>query len=513
MCFSAFSQTHKIPKTSNNTWTICSGILYDHAGTGDYGNNANGYTVIYPSTSGNSVQLTGTYNTEINWDYVYIYNGIGTSGTLLGQYSGVGTIPTFTSTDLSGAITVRFTSDGTISSSGFILNINCIPPCTGTPNAGNSIISDSIGCANSSFDMSVINYTGGHGISYQWESSLNGTYWSYMIGDTNINLTTSTDVLKYFRLKTTCNNSGLSSYSNVVSFTPELCVSTTDTAICVGTIYDSGGSNSGYQDYEDYTTVIYPNTSTGKVRLTGTCNIEDTYDFIYIYNGIGTSTLLKTYTGNKTIDPITSTDISGALTVKFISDYIISGLDGYTGFAFKIECIEPVNLPVELLSFDVSCEHQDALLKWSTATEVNNSHFLLQRSNDAVNFETFATVKGSGNSNQVLNYSYIDDNTHAYYRLVQVDYDNTETIFDIVAANCDNIMISIQPNPFSDKTTLSVSSDLIGTDLYIYEVTGILIEKKTIKENKTIIEIEIPGVYIISFKVGDKILTKKIVKI
>ncbi len=117
----------KVPYTGNNSYTTCSGNLYDHGGSvGSYSSNANGYTVLYP-TSGNVVQVSGTLISEGGYDYLTIFNGVGTGGTQLYYNSGTQTVPTFTSTDGSGALTVRFTSDGSVQYAGFDLTIGCVP--------------------------------------------------------------------------------------------------------------------------------------------------------------------------------------------------------------------------------------------------------------------------------------------------------------------------------------------------------------------------------------------------
>lgn len=117
---------YNVPFTGNNTVTACSGILYDHGGsTGDYANNANGYTVLTPSTPGNVIQLSGTMTTEATYDFVRIYDGVGTGGTLLWSNSGTMAIPTITST--TGSLTVQFTSDISLTFSGFQINWTCLP--------------------------------------------------------------------------------------------------------------------------------------------------------------------------------------------------------------------------------------------------------------------------------------------------------------------------------------------------------------------------------------------------
>jgi ELWxxDGT repeat protein len=65
-------------------------------------------------------------------------------------------------------------------------------------------------------------------------------------------------------------------------------------------------------------------------------------------------------------------------------------------------------LPVKLQSFTVTEIGADAWLKWQTLQEVNTSHFAVQRSMDAIRFETIGTVAASGNSNIQQQYNFTD---------------------------------------------------------------------------------------------------------
>ena len=113
-----------VPATGTNTYSVCSGNLYDNGGnTGNYTINSSGYTVLTPSTPGNFVEVSGTIETEFGYDNVYIYDGVGIGGTLLWDGSGALTVPTTTS--ISGPLTVYFSSDYSIVDTGFDLTINC----------------------------------------------------------------------------------------------------------------------------------------------------------------------------------------------------------------------------------------------------------------------------------------------------------------------------------------------------------------------------------------------------
>lgn len=145
-----------------------------------------------------------------------------------------------------------------------------------------------------------------------------------------------------------------------------------------------------------------------------------------------------------------------------------------------------VPLPVEMTSFTATLRGSSALLQWSTATEINNAGFKIERSlEDSGNWYQIAFINGAGVSNVPKYYSYEDKNLApgAYsYRIKQIDNDGTETIYtpiskvDIGMSNgfqlCKNY-----PNPFNPSTEIrfSVSQDGNAT-LRVYNIIGQEIE-------------------------------------
>jgi hypothetical protein len=93
-----------------------------------------------------------------------------------------------------------------------------------------------------------------------------------------------------------------------------------------------------------------------------------------------------------------------------------------------MELIEESALPIELLSFEGSKKEDYNVLEWQTASEHNNSHYILERSStgDYTEKDVISVINGAGNSTQLLDYSFVDKDapeTINYYRLTQVDYD------------------------------------------------------------------------------------------
>jgi len=83
--------------------------------------------------------------------------------------------------------------------------------------------------------------------------------------------------------------------------------------------------------------------------------------------------------------------------------------------------------PIELLSFSGTYleEEHGILLEWSTASELNNHYFEIQKSLDQQSFRVVGEVAGAGNSQELLKYSFFDAEFYpgvVYYRLKQVDF-------------------------------------------------------------------------------------------
>ena len=86
--------TYTFATTGSDTMTTCSVVLYDDGGVdGDYSNNCNYTLVIYPETEGSGLSISGTVNTYNSTSTYYhglltIYEGVGTTGNVLGSYMG-----------------------------------------------------------------------------------------------------------------------------------------------------------------------------------------------------------------------------------------------------------------------------------------------------------------------------------------------------------------------------------------------------------------------------------------
>jgi hypothetical protein len=106
---------------------------------------------------------------------------------------------------------------------------------------------------------------------------------------------------------------------------------------------------------------------------------------------------------------------------------------------YQASCIIP--LPVELLSFTGTCSENGTILRWQTASEINNADFIIESSTNGVNYTVEGSIPGAGNSNLVNNYSYSSPlRTYPgnYFRLIQQDYDGAKQIYAPIYVSCHN---------------------------------------------------------------------------
>ncbi|MCC9135634.1 T9SS type A sorting domain-containing protein [Pontibacter silvestris] len=181
------------------------------------------------------------------------------------------------------------------------------------------------------------------------------------------------------------------------------------------------------------------------------------------------------------------------------------------------------SLPVTLVKFTAVEKPGGNVLSWTTATEVDNDHFLIERSTDGKVFMNIGKVKGSGSSNQLLDYSYTDKSSPigtVYYRLKQVglngDYEYSHVV-SVTTLKSDGITkAQLYPNPASDIVHLNM--DMLPKDNYtvrIISMEGRTIQQKTLN-NEVEQELDVhalsTGKYIIQIQGKGTIQTISMIK-
>jgi hypothetical protein len=127
--------------------------------------------------------------------------------------------------------------------------------------------------------------------------------------------------------------------------------------------------------------------------------------------------------------------------VLFCLTSSLSAVAQNTNKGFKLDSqdnIEVSFLPQVLLSFDAIIVDKKVELTWASDTEHNNNFFTIEKSKDAANFETVATVKGFGNYSSLISYFDTDFTPYdgiSYYRLKQTDVRGTVLSSRLVSIN------------------------------------------------------------------------------
>ncbi len=206
-------------------------------------------------------------------------------------------------------------------------------------------------------------------------------------------------------------------------------------------------------------------------------------------------------------------------------------LSGINSFSLWTAGDKNSPLPVELTSFSAVIVKNKIELNWKTSTEINNYGFEIEKYTESQNWSKIGFVAGAGNSNTVIDYSYIDNleidliaNQTLKYRLKQIDNNGNFEYSDIVEVNLNSVvpteynLSQNYPNPFNPTTTIKYSIPTEGmVSLKVYDVLGKEVAN-LVDENKNAGTYEVifnaenlsSGTYIYKLTSGNFTETKKL---
>lgn len=153
------------------------------------------------------------------------------------------------------------------------------------------------------------------------------------------------------------------------------------------------------------------------------------------------------------------------------------GMTSFTGMVYHK--ISPASLPIEWADFTAQVnEKQQVELNWCTATEQDNSHFIIQKSSDGRTFSKIGEQTSKGNSTAMQSYDFIDEKPILgtnYYRIQQVDFNGKSTYSEVITAiitdeATDQPTVVLYPNPGKNEVWFSQAADY---DLY--DAKGVLL--------------------------------------
>lgn len=300
----------------------------------------------------------------------------------------------------------------------------------------------------------------------------------------------------------------------------------------------SSGSSSNFSSTNDAPTVgacdvtgsniWYKLIGNGNILTASTCDGVTNFDTeIRVFSGACGATMTE----------VTCNDDDGACSVYgaastatwcsvtgtdyYISvGYLTNTITGYGNFILRVTqgaYCGPSLLPITFASQNAKCNNNNVIINWTTASEIDNSFFTIERSNDGINFDPIANITGAGNSSSLLNYSYTDYkplNLNNYYRIRQTNSLGISTAFLIMQTICSDQLsqINIYPNPSTGIFTLSGTA--INSNYFVVTPVGEVLLNGKITQDKTELDLSLlkDGVYFVKIETNKKIITKKIMK-
>ena len=222
---------------------------------------------------------------------------------------------------------------------------------------------------------------------------------------------------------------------------------------------------------------------------------------------------------------------TGLGSTSAIFSYVYMDLAGKTNSVGSTYTLSWVGaLPVELVSFTATPASEGKVnLDWTTASEIDNDHFEVERSDDAVNFTNIENVKGNGTTTQTTNYHTVDHNPlngTSYYRLKQVDVDGKHAYSHIVSVDIQGAIVSPAIKVFPTLITTSnvhIAAENLSSNatitVTIVDLTGRIITQQQIATDmggngdfNLDIPSDIPtGTYIVNCAAGSQNVSTKVV--
>jgi len=158
------------------------------------------------------------------------------------------------------------------------------------------------------------------------------------------------------------------------------------------------------------------------------------------------------------------------------------------------------------------------MLEWSTALELNNERFIVQRSLDGISYEDIGRVDAAGLSSKETPYHFMDigiNDQKAYYRLKQIDDDGTASYSQTALINKkmeNKFMVMSMSSPETVKQ-FEIAIDFSVAGVIEYELCSLNGEKiKEVEQSVSPglnslffdLENEHEGIYKILIKMGSE---------
>ncbi|NJL13175.1 MAG: T9SS type A sorting domain-containing protein [Microscillaceae bacterium] len=131
-------------------------------------------------------------------------------------------------------------------------------------------------------------------------------------------------------------------------------------------------------------------------------------------------------------------------------------------------------LPIRLISFEAQLNEADVLLSWATLTESNTDYYVIERTQDFLNFQTLGPVAAAGESATRQDYAYTDGEPApglTYYRLKAIDKDGTFSYSEWASVHVVGTL-QIYPNPAREVLKIRMEGENISRKITLYGADG-----------------------------------------
>jgi len=184
-------------------------------------------------------------------------------------------------------------------------------------------------------------------------------------------------------------------------------------------------------------------------------------------------------------------------------------------------------LPVTLINWNATLSNNNVALKWTTTTEKNASHFIIERSFDGVEYSDIAMLFAVGNSDINNDYAYTDklatgNSGIIYYRLKMADMDGNYKISDVrivrIGKNADGVKVIAYPNPVVNDLRITIPQNWQGKQVsyQLSNANGQVIKSYTVQnasQTEVIAMSQVPtGMYIMRVISGNETAVQSVVK-
>lgn len=260
-----------------------------------------------------------------------------------------------------------------------------------------------------------------------------------------------------------------------------------------------------------------------------------------LINGIKKTTGVRLEGPKKTYENIDTSKTDVMVTAKYLQSQLFTVRLGaatksssasdermYSMYFQDFKYTQPshATLPVNLKNFDARVNNSKVALQWSTADEVNFSHFLLQRSTDGKEFANVTMIMSNSHS---LDYSYgytesFNQNAPAilYYRLKMVDIDGTFKYSNIRVVKMNGfssqLTVSTYPNPVTSELRITIPANWQNHEVSydVVNLNGNIVKHKVANNASQTETFQVndlkAGVYVIRLKSGSESAVQQVVK-